>query len=132
MVNIFLFQSKKLSSQIQQQKVTYQHEIRKYENNMNQMKARLNQILADKNPDKKIANISPSSLLQRNSKQRGKWKTGSVAKSCVEEMYSSVISSYENRCQTVMKEILEYQNGLEYIQRQIIETLSFFSVSMSF
>ncbi|GFY49680.1 afadin-and alpha-actinin-binding protein [Trichonephila inaurata madagascariensis] len=120
-------ESKKLSSQIQQQKVTYQHEIRKYENNMNQMKARLNQILADKNPDKKIANISPSSLLQRNSKQRGKWKTGSVAKSCVEEMYSSVISSYENRCQTVMKEILEYQNGLEYIQRQIIETLSFFS-----
>ncbi|GFV32740.1 afadin- and alpha-actinin-binding protein [Trichonephila clavipes] len=120
-------ESKKLSSQIQQQKVTYQHEIRKFENNMNQMKTRLNQILADKNPDKKIANISPSSLLQRNSKQRGKWKTGSVAKSCVEEMYSSVISSYENRCQTMMKEILEYQNGLEYIQCQIIETLSFFS-----
>ncbi|GFU30872.1 afadin-and alpha-actinin-binding protein [Nephila pilipes] len=118
-------ESKKLSSQIQQQKVTYQHEIRKYENNMNQMKARLNQILADKNPEKKIANISPSSLLQRNSKQRGKWKTGSVAKSCVEEMYSSVISNYENRCQAMMKEILEYRNGLECIQLKMTETISF-------
>ncbi|GBN88566.1 Afadin- and alpha-actinin-binding protein, partial [Araneus ventricosus] len=115
-------ESKRLSSQIQQQKVAYQHEIRKYENNINQMKARLNQIISDRNPDKKVASISPSNLLQRNSKQRGKWKTGSVAKSCVEEMYSSVISSYENRCQEMMKEICEYRSCLEQIQHQIVET----------
>ncbi|CAL1287187.1 unnamed protein product [Larinioides sclopetarius] len=114
-------ESKRLSSQIQQQKVAYQHEIRKYENNINQMKARLNQIISDRNPDKKVASISPSNLLQRNSKQRGKWKTGSVAKSCVEEMYSSVISSYENRCQGMLKEIYEYRSGLEQIQQQIVE-----------
>ncbi|GIX97078.1 afadin-and alpha-actinin-binding protein [Caerostris darwini] len=115
---------KKLSSQLLQQKNTYQHEIRKYENSINQLKAKLNQMIADKNPDKKVANISPSSLLQRNSKQRGKWKTGSVAKTCMEEMYSSVISSYENRCQAMTKEILDYRQSLECIQQEVIATNS--------
>ncbi|KAF8773129.1 Afadin- and alpha-actinin-binding protein like [Argiope bruennichi] len=114
-------ESKKLSSQMQQQKITYQHEMRKYENTISQMKTKLNQIISDRNPDKKVASISPSYLLQRNSKQRGKWQTGSVAKSCMEEMYSSVISSYENRCQEMMKEISEYRSCFEQIHYQIIE-----------
>lgn len=50
-------QTKKLSGQLRQHKVAYQHEIRKYENNLSQIKAKINQLLSDKNPNKKIGKL---------------------------------------------------------------------------
>nr|XP_042906790.1 uncharacterized protein LOC107445002 [Parasteatoda tepidariorum] len=88
------------------------------------MKNRLNQVLVDKNPDKKIANISTSHLLQRSSNQRGKWKTESLAKSSTEEMYNSMISNYENRFQMAFKEIEEYRLSLHFIEQQLEAVLS--------
>ncbi|KAG8183497.1 hypothetical protein JTE90_003849 [Oedothorax gibbosus] len=121
-------ETKRLASQMQQQKKTYQIEMRKSENSMSQMKSRMNQILTDKNPNKKIANITSPNLLQRNSNQRGKWKTGSVANSKFEEMYNSVISTYEARCQEMMKEISTFHSCLEFIQGLLLDMISQFKL----
>ncbi|KFM82077.1 Afadin- and alpha-actinin-binding protein, partial [Stegodyphus mimosarum] len=108
---------------MQQQKIAYEHEIRKQENYANQMKSRMNQLLANKNTDKKTASvISPN--LPKTDRQRGKWKTESAAKSCLEEMYTSVISSYENRVKEMLKEIKEYHHCLEYIRSEMLEIIS--------
>ncbi|XP_035211544.1 afadin- and alpha-actinin-binding protein-like isoform X2 [Stegodyphus dumicola] len=109
---------RKVVAQMQQQKIAYEHEIRKQENYVNQMKSRMNQLLANRNAEKKTASIiSPN--LPKSDKQRGKWKTESAAKSCLEEMYNSVISSYENRVKEMLKEIKEYHHCLEYIRSEM-------------
>ncbi|GIY39796.1 afadin-and alpha-actinin-binding protein [Caerostris extrusa] len=109
---------KKLSSQLLQQKNTYQHEIRKYENSINQLKAKLNQMIADKNPDKKSCQYISFKFTAEE------FQTTREMENCMEEMYSSVISSYENRCQAMTKEILDYRQSLECIQQEVIATNS--------
>lgn len=116
-------ETKRLTAQSRQQKVAFQHEIRKYENSMNQIKSKLNQLLSDKNPNKKIASMSISQALPRNTGQRGKWKTSVAATSAVEDMYNSVISSYETRFKDTYKEVNEYRQFLQCILLQTNDVL---------
>lgn len=94
---------KKLTLFHQQREAQYEHDIRKRERETAKLKERLNQLLSDRVPDRRLG-IEILNSLPRKDGSRGKWKTSAVANKREEELYRTLLKDYEERHRAIIEE----------------------------
>ncbi|XP_046374766.2 afadin- and alpha-actinin-binding protein B-like [Haliotis rufescens] len=111
---------KRLQSVLQQKDVQSRHEMKKHEKEAIKLKDRLHQLLADKNPARKIG-MSMMNVLQRADGQRATWQNSGHKKE--EEMYQLVIDNYEGKQKELMVENNDLRQCVMHMHRELASVL---------
>ncbi|XP_046550934.1 LOW QUALITY PROTEIN: afadin- and alpha-actinin-binding protein B-like [Haliotis rubra] len=111
---------KRLQSVLQQKDVQARHEMKKQEKEAIKLKDRLHQLLADKNPARKIG-MSMMNVLQRADGQRATWQNSGHKKE--EEMYQLVIDNYEGKQKELMVENNDLRQCVKHMHRELASVL---------
>ncbi|CAL1545496.1 unnamed protein product [Lymnaea stagnalis] len=107
---------KRLTAVIHSRDLQHKHEQKKKEREVQRLKDRLNQLLSDKAPDRKVG-MDLRNVVGRNEGRRATWKSGSGKQE--EEMYHLLINNYEDRHRELMQENGELRDCLLSLQREL-------------
>ncbi|XP_059151741.1 afadin- and alpha-actinin-binding protein-like, partial [Physella acuta] len=111
---------KRLKAVLQSKEVHYKHELKKKEREVNKLKERLNQLLSDKAPERKIG-MDLMNVVSHTEGRRSTWK--SVSGKHDEEVFRHMISNLEEKQNELLLENGEWRDCVLVIQREVTALL---------
>ncbi|KAM8888762.1 afadin- and alpha-actinin-binding protein A-like isoform 2-T2 [Synchiropus picturatus] len=112
----------KLQNIISSRAIQYNHEMKRKEHELNKLRERLTQLLADKREKKQSLEISCS--IGRANGKRGLWKTEKTEAKHEEEMYKTLLTDYDHRQRELMLENAELRKVLQQMKKDMVLLMS--------
>ncbi|KAM9832629.1 afadin- and alpha-actinin-binding protein-like [Neosynchiropus ocellatus] len=112
----------KLQNIISSRAIQYNHEMKRKEHELNKLRERLTQLLADKREKKQSLEISHS--IGRANGKRGLWKTERTEAKHEEEMYKTLLTDYDHRQRELMMENAELRKVLQQMKKDMVLLMS--------
>ncbi|XP_038128055.1 afadin- and alpha-actinin-binding protein-like isoform X2 [Cyprinodon tularosa] len=111
----------KLQNIISSRACQYNHEMKRRERELNKLRERLNQLLADKKERKQTIDLLNN--LGRADGKRSLWKTEKTEAKHEEEMYRTLLSDYELRQRELALENKELRKVMQQIKKEMVSIL---------
>lgn len=112
---------KRLQNIVKDRDAQFKHELKKKEREVNKLKERLNQLISDKTPNRRVG-LDIANSLQRTDGKRSTWKSAGNNK--LEEMYQVVIHNYEDKQRELMLENADLRDCLVQMQKELVTVVS--------